>query len=295
MKKPVEKSIEKPRSCGCGGPVAPASDPETLRRQVSEAYAEALRRAGETGGSCCSSPAGFAARSAGYSDEDRAGLDAAAVSSFGCGNPLAFSHVRAGETVLDLGSGAGFDLLLAARRVGPTGRVIGVDMTDAMIEAARENARRAGFDNVEVRKGVIEELPVDDASVDHVISNCVINLAPDKERVFAEIARVLRPGGRFAVSDIVAEDLPPELRREARAYSACIGGAISEAEYIAGLEAAGLVEVEVGERHVYGLDELRGIVGGDLQAAGHEEDRLHRQLETAVGKVHSARVTGRKP
>jgi len=291
----MKKSTTPVSGCCGGAPVRPTEDPNELRRQVSAAYAQALRQAQEEGGACCFSPAGTAAQTAGYTEEDRAGLDEASASSFGCGNPLAFARVKEGETVLDLGSGAGFDLLLASRKVGPQGRVVGVDMTDEMIEAARRNAEKAGCSNVEVRKGIIEDLPVDDAEVDHVISNCVINLSPDKAKVFAEIARVLRPGGRFAVSDIMAEDLPEELRREARAYSACIGGAVSEAEYVAGLRAAGLVDVEVTERRVYDLTELRGIVGSDLQAAGHEQDLLDRRLEAAVGRVHSAKVSGRKP
>ena len=157
-------------------------------------------------------PKGVVAKLAGYSDEEFAALPAdAVVNSFGCGNPLAFSAVQPGEVVLDLGSGAGIDLLLAARKVGAAGRVIGVDMTEEMIARARANIAAAGIENAEVRQGIIEELPVEDSSVDWVISNCVINLSPEKPRVFAEIARVLKPGGTMLVSDIVAEDLPEEI------------------------------------------------------------------------------------
>ena len=177
---------------------------------------------------------------AGYSDEQLADIPSdAVVNSFGCGNPVALAGLREGDTVLDLGSGAGIDLLLAARLVGPQGRVIGVDMTDEMIAKARENAEAAGLDNIEVRKGIIEELPVDDSSVDWVISNCVINLSPEKSRVFAEIARVLRPRGRMLVSDMMARDLPEELLALPDAYSSCVAGAIDEDEYLAGLRHRG--------------------------------------------------------
>ena len=221
------------------------------RRSVSEDYARAVTSPAE--GCCCSpTPKGVVAKLAGYTDDEVAVLPPeAVVNSFGCGNPLAFSEVRPGDVVLDLGSGAGIDLLLAAKKVGQNGRVIGVDMTDAMIAKAQENIAAAGLTNVEVRKGIIEELPVEDASVDWVISNCVINLSPEKARVFAEIARVLRPGGRMLVSDIVAEDLPPEISGNRHLYSSCLAGAISEPAYLDGLRQAGLVEVQVRDRLVY--------------------------------------------
>ncbi|RLE25834.1 MAG: hypothetical protein DRJ65_06890, partial [Acidobacteria bacterium] len=232
-------------SCCAGSPVTEiiSSDKNGVRAQVSKAYANAVTLSVKQGGNaCCSNtlPVGIAAQTAGYSDDETGEYSEAAQSSFGCGNPLAFAGVKEGQTVLDLGSGAGFDLLLASRIVGPEGRVIGVDMTDEMIEVARDNIKQAGADNVEVRKGVIEDLPVEDESVDWVISNCVINLSPQKGSVFSEIARVLKPGGRFSVSDIVAQDLPDDIRRLATAYSACIGGAISEEQYLAGLTSAGL-------------------------------------------------------
>ncbi|RKZ12980.1 methyltransferase type 11, partial [bacterium] len=214
--------------------------------------------------------------------------------SFGCGNPLAFEGVQPGQVVVDLGSGAGFDLLIAAKKVGTDGHVIGVDMTDAMIEAARENAARSGADNVEVRKGTIEKLPIDDASVDWVISNCVINLSPEKDRVFKEIARVLKPGGRFAISDIVAEEVPDRVRNQAEVYSACIGGAISEAEYSAGLQSAGLGEVEVTERFVYEASQLREMVGAASRDTGSTLADLAADIEAITGKVWSAKFRGRK-
>ena len=186
-----------------------------------------------------------------YDAVDRAGLpDAALLASLGCGNPFAVAELRAGETVLDLGSGGGIDVLLSARRVGPTGYAIGVDMTDEMLELAHRNATEAGAENVEFRKGTIESLPVADASVDVVISNCVINLAADKPAVFAEIARVLRPGGRMGVSDIVADDLLSPAERAARgAYVGCIAGALSFREFRNGLQGVGLTNIEIVPTH----------------------------------------------
>jgi arsenite methyltransferase len=293
---------------------------DQLREQVSATYAEALKRttgaqdssaaqassatamAAEStdSGSCCkpkccsTSPESTVAQLAGYDDVDQEGIADAARSSFGCGNPLAFSQVQEGQTVLDLGSGAGFDLLIAAGKVGESGKVIGVDMTDEMIDAARANAAKAGADQIEVRKGVIEQLPVDDSSVDWVISNCVINLSTDKPAVFREVARVLKPGGNFSVSDIVVEDLPDILRQQAVAYSACIGGAISEADYIAGLKQAGLEDVEVTERMVYSKEQIEGILTLDfgLDEAGVAE--LRNALAFVEGKVWSAKFVGRR-
>ena len=269
---------------------------QETRKQVADAYTTAIRQAQAGSGSCCgpATPVGSVAKLAGYEAE----LDThkqAGTSSFGCGNPLAFAGVEEGQTVLDLGSGAGLDLLIAADKVGAHGKVIGVDMTDAMIEVARENVRRAGRDNIEVRKGLIEELPVEDGSVDWVISNCVINLSPEKERVFKEIARVLAPGGRFSVSDIVAQDLPVWVREHAQAYSACVAGAISEEEYVAGLSAAGLVEIEVGERIVYDSDQICGLVESDLKSFGIDPTAVAGAFAALEGKVQSIRISGRKP
>ena len=195
-----------------------------------------------------------------YPTEDRLALPGAAVlASLGCGNPIAVAELREGETVLDLGSGGGIDVLLSARRVGPTGRAIGVDMTDEMLELARRNATEAGTTNVEFRKGAIEALPLDDASVDVVISNCVINLAADKGAVLAEVARVLREGGRMGVSDVVADDdLSPRERAERGSYAGCVAGALSFGEYRAGLAAAGLEDITIEPTH---------IVADGLQAA----------------------------
>jgi len=257
---------------------------------VRESYADMLRDAQEKQSCCATSPA---ARLAGY--EDLGQHADAAGASFGCGNPLAFAGVREGDTVLDLGSGAGLDLLLAAEKTGPSGRVIGVDMTDEMIAAARKNAARAGFDNIDVRKGLIEELPVDDASVDWVISNCVINLSPDKPAVFREIARVMKSGGRFSISDIVVGELPDFIRESAAAWSACVAGAISEEAYIEGLRNAGLVEVEVTERLVYDAAQLGAILSEDIPGLDLGCDQIESLLQEYAGSVWSAKFTGCKP
>ncbi|MBI4870652.1 MAG: arsenite methyltransferase, partial [Candidatus Riflebacteria bacterium] len=227
----------------------------------------------------------------------------AVTNSFGCGNPVAFSEIQPGQTVLDLGSGAGIDLFLAADKVGPSGRVIGVDMTDAMIERARANAAAGGYLNVEVRKGVIEELPVEDGSVDWIISNCVINLSPDKPRVFAEIARVLKPGGRMLVSDIVASGLPEEVLKDPALYCSCISGAISLEAYLGGLRAAGLVEVAVRDRLTYDAPQLEAFFKSELPEAqtccssslSNDPARLREVAVSMVGRIESVRVHARKP
>ncbi len=277
--------------------------PEDVRKTVSTSYARAVEQT-RVSGCCCSTPAtpGVLPVLAGYSPAALAALPADAVrSSFGCGNPVALADIRAGDTVLDLGSGAGIDLLLAAKLAGPQGRVIGVDMTPEMIARARENALAAGLENVEVRRGIIEELPVESASVDFVVSNCVINLSPEKRRVFAELHRVLKPGGRFSISDIVAEPLPGWVKDDGLLYSACIAGAIPEEAYLAGLRAAGLVEVAVRDRLTYDASQLASLLGADAAGAcccGSEalpKDQLERVAEALGGKVASVRVVGRKP
>jgi SAM-dependent methyltransferase len=281
------------------------SKPKTneVHDAVRSAYTDALKSSQESATassccapstSCCTPPVGTAAKTAGYSTAELGQFNDASTSSFGCGNPLAFEGVKHGEVVIDLGSGAGFDLLIASEKVGDDGKVIGIDMTDAMIEAARTNAARAGATNVEVRKGTIEELPVEDGTVDWVISNCVINLSPEKDRVFKEIARVLKPGGRFAISDIVAEDVPDKVRDQAEVFSACIGGAISESEYEAGLKSAGLSEVEVAERYVYEASQLREMVGAAGRDTGSDATDLVKDIEAITGKVWSAKFRGRK-
>ena len=283
---------------------------DTTRQTVSKAYTEALDRATKGASSCCApsccAPDGaqapdvgaqapaVASLVAGYGAEADAHPEAAAT-SFGCGNPLAFAEVAAGETVVDLGSGAGFDLLIAADKVGPSGRVIGVDMTDAMIDRARANAATAGATQVEVRKGIIEDLPVRDASADWVISTCVINLSPEKPKVFGEIARVLKPGGRIRISDIVAQDLPDWIKGHAAAYAACVAGAISEEDYVQGLRDAGLEDVQVTERFVYDADMLTGMVANDLANLGLDEATLAAGVAQVEGKVWSARFEARLP
>lgn len=279
------------------------SRPEDVRKTVSETYARAVQRPAASG-CCCGgpSPQGIAASLAGYDRETLAALPPDAVrNSFGCGNPVALAEIREGEIVLDLGSGAGIDLLLAAKLVGPRGRVIGVDMTPAMLERARANAAAAGLANVDVRAGFIEQLPVESDSVDLVISNCVINLSPEKPRVFGEIHRVLRPGGRFSISDIVAEPMPDWVVEIAELYSACISGAIPERDYVAGLRAAGLVDVEVRDRLVYERDALRALLDSELAgscccgSSGLSPAEIDRVTDALAGRVASVRVAGRKP
>jgi len=279
---------------------------DNVRKDVSEAYARAVN-APAAKGCCCGSEVatkGAVARVAGYTTEEMNSLPAeAAVNAFGCGNPVAFSQVKPGEVVLDLGSGAGIDLLLAAKKVGPEGRVIGVDMTDDMIARARENIREAGLDNVEVRKGIIESLPVEDASVDWVISNCVINLSPEKEKVFSEIARVLKPGGRMLVSDIVVKDLPDWVRQDPTLYSSCVAGAISEEEYLEGLRQAGLQDAEVRSRLVYETSQLMAFADSEVEllesgsCCGTPVDKntAKRMLEGIQGNIWSANIFARKP
>jgi len=215
-----------------------------LREEVRRKYAEAA-----TSGSCCGGSSCFGASL--YDDEQRADLpEAAALLSLGCGNPTAVAELREGETVLDLGSGGGIDVILSAKRVGPTGRAYGLDMTDEMLSLAQRNAAEAGVSNAIFLKGVIEDVPLPADSVDVVISNCVINLSTDKASVLAEIGRVLKPGGRVGVSDVVAEDrLSPDERAERGSYVGCIAGALSKSEYEAGLVAAGFTDVEVTFTH----------------------------------------------
>ena len=276
---------------------------EEVRTQVKDAYGRAISK---SGGCCGDAPESDYARAIGYSPEETAASgEAVAGTSMGCGNPLAFSEVRAGETVLDLGSGAGLDLLVAAEKVGPSGQVIGVDMTDEMIARARASIDASPHQNIEIRRGIIEDLPVEDGSVDWVISNCVINLSPEKEKVFREIYRVLKPGGRFSISDIVVSDLPDSLRDNPTLYSSCIAGAISEEKYLAGLEAAGLVDLDVNKRFAFTAQLLDSVdVQAALGAAGSEccasastaegldLQQLARELD---GKVQSLNFVGRKP
>jgi arsenite methyltransferase len=230
-----------------------------IRERVRDRYAQAARAAGErrSGGGCCGAGDGCATGDAEvfggdlYGAAERKGAPAAAVeASLGCGVPTAVADLHDGETVLDLGSGGGADVLISARRVGPSGRAIGLDMTDEMLALARANAASAGVANAEFVQGYIEDIPLPDASVDVVISNCVINLSADKRAVLAEAARVLRPGGRLAVSDIVADpDMDEATRADMAAYTGCIAGALTEEEFRAALAGAGLVDVEIRPTH----------------------------------------------
>jgi SAM-dependent methyltransferase len=197
-----------------------------------------------------------------YGGDETAAVPIEAVfASQGCGNPTALAELKPGEIVLDLGSGGGLDVLLSARRVGPTGKAYGLDMTDEMLALARENQRKAGVDNVEFLRGEIEHIPLPDDSVDVVISNCVINLAGDKRKVLAETARVMKPGGRFAVSDVIADaDMDEATRADMAAYTGCIAGALTEAEFRAALAAAGLEDIEIRETHRVHASAISAIV-----------------------------------
>ena len=282
-------------------------DAKKIREEVKKTYAEAISRKNL---SCCSSLeetcCSVKAKDIGYSEEELNNfLTDPNITTFGCGNPLAYSEVREGDVVLDLGPGAGLDLLIAARKVGPSGQVIGVDMTEEMIAKAKENIKAAGVKNVEVRKGLIENLPVESSSVDWVISNCVINLSPEKEKVFSEIGRVLKPGGRMVVSDMVGENIPEWLRENKNLYSACISGVISEKKYLSGLRKAGLEKVKISERIVYQSDELESFIKSSdnlsfFPALKNEKEfelnkivrRIAKELE---GKVASVKISAYKP
>lgn len=254
------KTLGDPTACcepGC------CSEAETVKAAVREQYAKVALGQATCGSLCgCTDNAEDLALGFGYSAEELATLPEGANLGLSCGNPQAIAAMRPGETVLDLGSGAGFDCFLAARQVGPTGRVIGVDMTDAMLEKARANAGKTGLGNVEFRKGEIEALPVDDDSVDVVISNCVLNLVPDKDRAFREIRRVLKPDGRLAVSDMAWESEPAaSVRQDLEALVGCIGGALVLGDYISRLKQAGFASVEV-EKHADAARKMVDVSGG---------------------------------
>jgi len=268
-------------------------DAKKVREEVKKTYAEAISRknlscCGNSEETCCSTKA----KDIGYSEDELNNLlTDSNITTFGCGNPLAFSEVREGDIVLDLGPGAGLDLLIAARKVGPSGQVIGVDMTEEMISKAEENIKAAGVKNVEVRKGLIEDLPVKSSSVDWVISNCVINLSPEKEKVFSEISRVLKPGGRMVVSDMVGENIPEWLRENKNLYSACISGVISEKEYLSGLRKAGLEKVKVSERKTYQSDELESFI----KLIPEISKDIRRVVRGTDIKVASIKISAYKP
>jgi len=256
---------------------------EAIHDTVRDHYAAAAVRASD-GESCCGADGAIGAGL--YSALEREELpDAAVLASLGCGNPIAVADLHPGERVLDLGSGGGIDVLLSAKRVGPTGRAFGIDMTDEMLALAQRNAAEAGATNVEFLKGHIEALPLPADSLDVVISNCVVNLAADKTAVFREIARVLRPGGRIGITDIVAEDhLSPEARAERGSYAGCIAGALSVSEFREGLEAAGLAAVSITPSHTVADGMISAIVKATKPAEGPPVDRTTvRELPLAVG------------
>jgi arsenite methyltransferase len=248
---------------------------DALRERVRERYAEAARAVTSGGNGCCGDSGSADFGEALYTVDQRGELpDAAALASLGCGNPTAVAELREGEVVLDLGSGGGIDVILSAKRVGPTGVAYGVDMTDEMLALAQQNAREAGISNAHFLKGEIENVPLPAESVDVVISNCVINLSTDKPAVLTEMARVLRPGGRLGISDIVAEDrLSPAERAERGSWCGCVAGALSRGEYVAGLEAAGFEDVTVEFTHEV-AEGMHGAIVKGIRAS----DQPSRQL-----------------
>ena len=266
-----------------------------VKEQVQEKYGQAALRVKTGGSSCC----GAAPASACCVDPITSNLydsgqtsqipEEAVLASLGCGNPTALAALKPGEIVLDLGSGGGIDVLLSARRVGPAGKAYGLDMTDEMLALARENQRKAGVENVEFLKGEIEHIPLPGNSVDVIISNCVINLSADKDRVLREAFRVLKPGGRFAVSDVVVRgDVPAEVRRSMELWVGCIAGALTETDYRGKLASAGFTSVGVEVTRVYGVEEAATFLAGqglDVETAAKEVD----------GKIVSAFIRATKP
>jgi arsenite methyltransferase len=266
-----------------------------LKTQVKEKYGQAALRVHTGGSSCC----GASAALDGCCDPITSNLYDAAqtgelpqeavLASLGCGNPTALAQLNPGETVLDLGSGGGIDVLLSARRVGPTGKAYGLDMTDEMLALARENQRKAGVENVEFLKGEIENIPLPDDSVDVVISNCVINLSGDKDRVLREAFRVLKPGGRFAVSDVVVRGAVPDaVRHNMLLWVGCIAGALEDSEYVAKLEKAGFDGIDIEPTRVYDIEDARAFLNGQ----GVDVDAIASQVE---GKFMSAFIRAVKP
>jgi len=273
-----------------------------VKEIVKEKYGEAARRVIEGKGlpsDCCSKTSccdGSAAAScdpitSNLYDEAQAGQipDSALKASLGCGNPTALAKLNAGETVLDLGSGGGIDVLLSARRVGPTGKAYGLDMTDEMLALARENQRKAGVENVEFLKGEIEHIPLPDDSVDVIISNCVINLSGDKDQVLREAFRVLKPGGRFAVSDVVMRgEVPDEVRKSMLLWVGCIAGALRDYDYVAKLAKAGFDDIQIEPTRVYDIEDARTFLSGQ----GFDVDAIAPKVQ---GKFMSAFIRARKP
>jgi arsenite methyltransferase len=263
----------------------------TVQTAVREKYGEIAKSVGTS--SCCGPAAccgGDPITSDLYSDAEKQDLPPEAVAvSLGCGNPTALLPLEPGQVVLDLGSGGGIDVLLSAKRVGPTGKVYGLDMTDEMLALARENQKKAGATNVEFLKGTIEAIPLPDHSVDVVISNCVINLSSDKDAVLREAFRVLKPGGRFAVSDVVVRgEVPADVRRNMELWVGCIAGALEENDYVSKLRAAGFTDVELEPWRVYHVEDARAF----LTDSGLDVDRLAPQVED---RFASAFIRARKP
>jgi arsenite methyltransferase len=269
---------------------------DKLRESVRDHYAEAALKVSAGGATHCCGGGGCAEAvdpiSAGiYEDSEKTQLPEAAVrASLGCGNPTALAELKPGEVVLDLGSGGGIDVILSARRVGPSGKAYGLDMTDEMLALANKNKADAGVQNVEFLKGHIEDIPLPDRSVDVVISNCVINLSGDKDRVLSEAFRVLRPGGRFAVSDVVVrgDDVPEPIRKSVELWAGCIAGALEENEYKAKLARAGFTKVAVEPTRVYDMKDAKEF----LAAEGIDAEAIAPQVE---GKFISAFIRATKP
>jgi SAM-dependent methyltransferase len=268
---------------------------EHIKEAVKDKYAQAALRAAAGGSSCC----GAGSRLAGCSDPITSNLydsaeasqvpQEALLASLGCGNPTALARLNPGETVLDLGSGGGIDVLLSAQRVGSTGRAYGLDMTDEMLALARENQRKAGIQNVEFLKGEIEDIPLPDDSVDVVISNCVINLSADKDRVLREAFRVLKPGGRFAVSDVVVRgEVPSDIRRSAELWAGCVAGALEESAYRLKLAAAGFEAIQIEPTRIYQMEDARQFLVGE----GFDVDAIAPLVD---GKFMSAFIRAKKP
>ncbi|HEY7288482.1 MAG TPA: arsenite methyltransferase [Vicinamibacterales bacterium] len=269
------------------------SDIEQAVKEKYGAIATAVSQSSPATASCCGpTPSGCSdpITSDLYSDAETGNLPAAAVAaSLGCGNPTALLALEAGQVVLDLGSGGGIDVLLSARRVGPTGKVYGLDMTDEMLALARENQRKAGATNVEFLKGTIEAIPLPNDSVDIIISNCVINLSSDKDAVLREAFRVLKPGGRFAVSDVVVRgEVPADVRRSMELWVGCIAGALDERDYQAKLSAAGFENIDVEAWRIYRVEDARAF----LTESGVDVEAIARQVE---GKFASAFIRATKP
>ncbi len=269
-------------------------DSSEIREVVKEKYAQAASRVKSGGGCCCNASSEFGDKDpitkGLYGVEEMATLpEEAVLASLGCGNPTALADLIPGETVLDLGSGGGIDVLLSARRVGPAGKAYGLDMTDEMLALARENQRKAGIDNVEFLKGEIEHIPLPDNSVDVIISNCVINLAADKDQVLREAFRVLKPGGRFAVSDVVVRgEVPPEIRKNVELWIGCVAGALEEGEYRSKLAGAGFESVEIEPTRIHRAEDAREF----LKNANLDADLIAPAVD---GKFASAFIRARKP